>query len=61
MRRSIIAKCDIEAGTMISEEMLTSKRPSAGLSPKHIYYIVGKRAKTNIPIDTMIQWSHIDD
>lgn len=59
MRRSIVAKCDIKAGTKISERMLTFKRPLSGLSPGYMDKILGKHAKTDIPIDTLIQLEHI--
>jgi len=55
MRRSIVAKCDIPAGTKISENMLTFKRPFSGLSPLDLDKIIGQYAKVNIKSDTQIQ------
>jgi len=54
MRRSIVARCDISKGSVITEEMLTFKRPSAGLSPKYMDYVVGKEAAENIYMDEFI-------
>jgi len=54
MRRSIVARCDISNGTVIAENMLTCKRPSTGLSPKYMDYIVGKKAADNIRKDEFI-------
>ena len=54
MRRSIVARCDISKGSVITEEMLTFKRPSAGLSPKYMDYIVGKKTAENIYMDEFI-------
>ena len=54
MRRSIVARCDISKGSVITEKMLTFKRPSAGMSPKYMDYIVGKKAAENIHMDEFI-------
>lgn len=43
-RRSIVAKCDIHEGTVITEDMLTFKRPGIGISPTRIAEVVGKKA-----------------
>lgn len=53
-RRSIVSDCDIKAGTVITEEMLTFKRPGTGISPVRVAEIVGKKAKTDIPEDTIL-------
>ena len=59
MRRSIVAKKDINEGDLIIENMLTFKRPSSGLSPKNIDAILGTYAQKNISMDTLIQWTDI--
>jgi N,N'-diacetyllegionaminate synthase len=61
MRRSIVAKCDIDAGDLITEDMLTFKRPSNGLSPSYMNKIIGKHAKVNMAVDTLVQWTHVTD
>ncbi|MER3395943.1 MAG: N-acetylneuraminate synthase [Acidimicrobiia bacterium] len=53
-RRSIVAKSDIPAGTVITREMLTSKRPGYGIKPKYIRWIVGRVAKRDIKEDEVI-------
>jgi len=59
MRRSIVAKCNIKQGDIITEAMLTFKRPSSGLSPRYMDEIIGKRAQEDISPDTLVQWNHI--
>lgn len=54
-RRSIVAKCDIEAGTEIKKEMLTFKRPGIGISPDRLPDIIGKRAVIDIEEDTILK------
>ena len=61
MRRSIVTKANISKGAVISTEMLTFKRPAAGLAPKFLHEIVGCKARRNIPVNTLIQWSDIGE
>lgn len=58
-RRSIFAKVDIPAGTIIKKKMLVALRPAIGLGPKHIENIVGKRAKRAIKRHEVITWEKI--
>ncbi|OGN79775.1 MAG: N-acetylneuraminate synthase [Chloroflexi bacterium GWC2_49_37] len=59
MRRSIVAKESIKAGTLISSEMLTFKRPATGISPTQIDVVVGAFAKVDIVEDSIITWGDI--
>lgn len=53
-RRSIVAKTDIPAGTVITREMLTAKRPGYGIKPKYLQWVVGRVAKRDIREDEVI-------
>ena len=53
-RRSIVAKVDIPAGTVITEDMLTFKRPNIGISPKDRDKIIGQISISNIKKDSLI-------
>ncbi len=53
-RRSIVSLGDIAKGTVITEDMLTFKRPGTGISPTRINEIIGKRAKLDIVDDTIL-------
>ena len=53
-RRSIVAAADIPAGAILTEEMLTFKRPGHGISPNKISDVLGKRAKQNIARDIVL-------
>lgn len=55
-RRSIVAACDIPAGTTIAREMLTVKRPGFGIKPKFIDAVVGRTAARDIEFDDIITW-----
>lgn len=58
-RRSIFAKFDIPAGTVITEDMLAVLRPGIGLKPKYIDIVIGRTARTNIKKNEPITWDKI--
>lgn len=58
-RRSVIAAQQIPAGTEITEDMLTVKRPGTGIAPKHLELLVGRTAKVDIEFDEPIEWSMV--
>lgn len=55
-KRSLVAKQDIPAGTILTKEMLTAKRPGTGIWPKFLPIVVGKKALENIKADEIITW-----
>lgn len=55
-RRSLVSKCDIKAGSVISEEMLTFKRPGSGISAEEYDNLIGKTAVRDVVEDTVLQW-----
>jgi sialic acid synthase SpsE len=55
-RRSIVAATDIPAGTRISREMLTVKRPGHGIPPRFLDAVVGRIARTDIEADDVVTW-----
>jgi sialic acid synthase SpsE len=58
-RRSVIAAQDIPAGTAITREMLTVKRPGFGVKPRDIDKLVGRTAKVAIEFDDVITWEMV--
>ncbi|MCF0229145.1 MAG: adenosylhomocysteinase [Parasporobacterium sp.] len=59
-RRSIVSACAIPAGTVITAEMLTAKRPGTGISPVETPNLVGKVAATNIGEDEIMKWEWVE-
>lgn len=55
-KRSIVSKIGIREGQVITEGMLTFKRPGTGIAPKDIGKVLGKKARVTIPEDTTFQW-----
>ena len=54
-RKSIVAKVNIPKGTIITGDILMIKRPGTGIPSKYLNDIVGKKAKTLIKKDNLIQ------
>ena len=54
MRRSIIATKDLSAGTILTKDMLSAKRPGDGISPEKMNSIIGKKLKKDICADCLI-------
>ena len=59
-RKSLVAACDIQEGTILSEDKIAVKRPGTGMSPKHIDQIVGKKTKKNIAQDELISLEMVE-
>ena len=55
-RRSIVAATDIPAGTVLTAEHLTVKRPGYGIKPKDLDVVVGRTAKVDIEQDDILLW-----
>ena len=53
-RKSIVAKCNISKGELLTEEKLTVKRPGSGISPMRWNDLIGTIAKKNYQIDDLI-------
>jgi N-acetylneuraminate synthase/N,N'-diacetyllegionaminate synthase len=53
-RKSLVADCDISAGTLLTSRMVAAKRPGTGLAPKRLWDFLGRVAKRDIREDTLL-------
>ena len=60
-RKSLVAARDIKAGQTIKVEDITIKRPGDGLSPYTLEEIINKKARIDIPQDSMLQKDNFID
>ena len=60
MRRSIVARQNINKGVGVTSEMLTFKRPATGIRSLFVEEIIGKRALGDIIVNAMIRWSDLE-
>ena len=59
-RRSIVAKVDIPAGAVITEDMLAFKRPGTGVAPKDSTMLIGKIATQDINKNEMLEFEELE-
>jgi sialic acid synthase SpsE len=58
-RRSVVAAVEIPAGTTITREMLTTKRPGYGIKPRDMELVVGRASRIHIAADEVITWEKV--
>ena len=58
-RRSIVVNQSVKAGEVLTDEVLTYKRPGSGVSPIHWYEMVGRVAARDLDVDDVLQWEDL--
>lgn len=58
--RSIVSTQDIPAGTLITQEMIWSKRPGTGIPSWKMPEIIGRKTKTDIKCNTLLKEEDLD-
>ncbi len=58
--KSLIARQDIPAGSLITKDDLVSKRAGTGISPSQIENVIGCKAKVALRCDEVIKWENLD-
>lgn len=59
-RRSLVAKRDLKAGEVLTEDNIGIKRPGTGIKPKYYNKITGHKINKDIYHDTLFQWEDIE-
>jgi len=59
-RRSLVTARPVRAGSRITREDLTWKRPAHGISPRHIESVLGMAARVDLEEDTVLQWKDLE-
>ena len=60
VRKSLVAARDIPGGTVLTEELVTTKRPGTGLPPVLRSQLVGRIAKKDISAGTVLTWELLE-
>ncbi|RAV72866.1 N-acetylneuraminate synthase family protein [Aerococcus tenax] len=53
-RRSIVLTQDVKAGTILTEDMLTFKRPGTGIAPGKVKEVIGRKVNQDLAEDTTL-------
>ena len=61
VRRSIVAKEPLKAGTLLTKELIDYKRPGTGISPLYADEIVGKQINKDLEKDQPIMWEDMNE
>lgn len=59
VRRSILAKEDLEEGVILTKDMFCYKRPGTGIAPEYADLLVGRVLKRNISKEEVITWQDV--
>ncbi len=57
--RSIVSTTEIKAGTVITQEMIWSKRPGTGIPSYRMDEVIGKIAVCDIKENTLVMWENL--
>jgi N,N'-diacetyllegionaminate synthase len=60
VRKSIVTAKPVARGTVMDAELITTKRPGTGIEPRHWDSVIGRKAKADIPGDTLIHWEDME-
>ena len=50
---------DVAAGTVLTGDMLTYKRPGTGVSPVHWDEVIGRRVARDLERDHVLKWEDL--
>ena len=53
-RKSLVAASFIAAGTILREDLICVKRPGTGLPPAFLEHLIGRKARIDIPADSLL-------
>ena len=55
-RRSLVARMDIAAGTLLTAEMIAFKRPGIGIPPAELDRVIGKTCRQDLKEEQVLTW-----
>jgi N-acetylneuraminate synthase len=58
-QKSIVTARDLPAGTILTSEDLTTKKPGTGCPPRRLPEMIGRRTACFLPKDTMLSETHL--
>ncbi|UUX92259.1 N-acetylneuraminate synthase [Methanoplanus endosymbiosus] len=59
-RKSLVARRNINEGSVLMKDDVTAKRPGTGIPPKYFNLIIGKKMNKSLRRDEQINWFQID-
>lgn len=59
-RRSLVARVDIEPGTVLTEAMLAAKRPGTGIPVEDLGKVLGRKIKSKVLAEEVLHWNSVE-
>ncbi|HEV8341072.1 MAG TPA: N-acetylneuraminate synthase family protein [Candidatus Binatia bacterium] len=59
--KSVVAKRDMDAGTILREDLLTVKKPGTGIPARKFYDIIGRRLRRRVVANTILQEEDLEE
>jgi N,N'-diacetyllegionaminate synthase len=59
--KSVVAKRDMDAGTILREDLLTVKKPGTGIPAWKFYDIIGRRLRRRVVANTILQEEDLEE
>lgn len=60
-QKSLAPIRDLPAGTVLTRELLTAKKPGIGIPPRDINAIIGKRLANDVASNRILKWTDLDE
>jgi len=58
-RRSLVVTRDVPKGTVLTPELVTTKRPGYGIPPKHLDIVLGRAVSRDVHEDEVLTWDMV--
>jgi N-acetylneuraminate synthase len=60
-QKSIAPTASLSAGTLLTRDMLTLKKPGTGIPPEDIDAVIGRRLRRDVSPEHILSWQDIDE
>lgn len=60
-RRSLVARVDIEPGTILTADILSAKRPGTGIPVEDMEQVLGRKLKSKVLAEEVLTWDSVED
>ncbi len=59
--KSLAARSELPAGTVLTADMLTAKKPATGIRPSELNAVIGRRLLNDVQPDRVLRWQDVSD
>ena len=59
--KSLATRAPLDAGAVVTEDVLTLKRPGTGISPEDKHKLIGRKLRRNVSPDRLLRWEDFGD